>query len=204
MNKTKENIIKKSLMLFLRKSYRDVTMRDIVEATGLSKGAFYHYFRSKEDLFREITSMFFTMGHTDYKTFDHNSLYIFYNQYLDIKDKSFRKIEELFRESGEENASYNFFFILFEAVSRFPDFLELELSMYKDEVRIWKNVIKNARSLKEISSLSDDRQIADLFLSSTDGVFIRFLNNDRKSTYVNDLKNIFDTIYENIKNPVTL
>ena len=37
-------------------------MKEIVEKTGLSKGAFYHHFSSKEILFKEIVLMFFAMG----------------------------------------------------------------------------------------------------------------------------------------------
>ncbi|OIP04989.1 MAG: hypothetical protein AUJ97_01965 [Bacteroidetes bacterium CG2_30_32_10] len=62
MNDAREHILKTSLLLFLQKSYKDVTMSEIVEKTGFSKGAFYHYFTSKEELFKEIASNFFSMG----------------------------------------------------------------------------------------------------------------------------------------------
>jgi len=58
MNEAKEHILRTSLLLFLQKSYKEVTMREIVEKTALSKGAFYHYFSSKEQLFKEIVLMF--------------------------------------------------------------------------------------------------------------------------------------------------
>jgi AcrR family transcriptional regulator len=34
-------------------------MKEIVEKTGMSKGAFYHYFPSKEDLFIEIIGKYY-------------------------------------------------------------------------------------------------------------------------------------------------
>src|SRR6202034_1075721 len=34
------------------------TINDVIVATGLSKGAFYHYFRSKEDLLEAIAQRF--------------------------------------------------------------------------------------------------------------------------------------------------
>ena len=36
--------------LFLEKGYEETTIDDILEKTGLSKGGFYHYFQSKEEL----------------------------------------------------------------------------------------------------------------------------------------------------------
>jgi AcrR family transcriptional regulator len=37
--------------LFVARSYADVTMGDIAEACGLTKGALYHHFKSKEELY---------------------------------------------------------------------------------------------------------------------------------------------------------
>jgi len=39
-----------ALQLFLQKGYKDVSYQDLVKKTGLSKGAIYHYFESKETL----------------------------------------------------------------------------------------------------------------------------------------------------------
>jgi AcrR family transcriptional regulator len=40
--------------LFLKKNYADVTMEDIAEAAGVTKGAAYHHFASKETLYVEM------------------------------------------------------------------------------------------------------------------------------------------------------
>jgi len=44
--------------LFLTRGYEATTINDVISATGLSKGAFYHHFRSKEDLLEAITDRF--------------------------------------------------------------------------------------------------------------------------------------------------
>jgi len=44
--------------LFLTRGYEATTINDVISATGLSKGAFYHHFRSKEDLLEAITQRF--------------------------------------------------------------------------------------------------------------------------------------------------
>jgi AcrR family transcriptional regulator len=36
----------------MQKGYKEVTMKDIVDNAELSKGAFYHYFDSKEKVFK--------------------------------------------------------------------------------------------------------------------------------------------------------
>jgi AcrR family transcriptional regulator len=44
--------------LFLTRGYERTTINDVISATGLSKGAFYHHFRSKEDLLEAIAARF--------------------------------------------------------------------------------------------------------------------------------------------------
>lgn len=56
-NKYPEQTVKKILevatQLFLNKGYDNTSMQDIVQALGMSKGAVYHHFKSKEDLFEK-------------------------------------------------------------------------------------------------------------------------------------------------------
>ena len=47
----KAEILEASLKIFVQHGYAETRMDDIVEATGLSKGALYHHFPSKRDLF---------------------------------------------------------------------------------------------------------------------------------------------------------
>ncbi|MCP4102614.1 MAG: TetR/AcrR family transcriptional regulator, partial [Lentisphaerae bacterium] len=189
MNETKEHILISSLKLFLQKSYKEVTMREIVEITGLSKGAFYHHFSSKEELFKDIARMFFSMGVIDYSSFDQGSLYSFYNHYVKYIGESFKEMYRLLGDSVD--VSFNFFLIMFEAVAKFPEFLKMELAQHEKSIEAWEQVIQSADEKGEIKSTSTNNHIAALFLYCTDGVFLRFVNNQKKSTYEADLKVAF-------------
>lgn len=48
---TKENIILAALRLFLLRGYRNVSLIDVANEVGITKGGIYHYFGSKEQLF---------------------------------------------------------------------------------------------------------------------------------------------------------
>lgn len=50
---TREKILKKSGVLFNTKGYKATSISEITDATGLTKGAIYRHFKSKEDLERE-------------------------------------------------------------------------------------------------------------------------------------------------------
>ena len=48
--------------LFLEKGYERTTINDVIAATRLSKGAFYHHFRAKEELLEAIAERFATQA----------------------------------------------------------------------------------------------------------------------------------------------
>ena len=50
----KRNIIEKSRELFKEKGYNETKVEDITKALGISKGSFYTYFKSKEEVSIEI------------------------------------------------------------------------------------------------------------------------------------------------------
>ena len=51
---TKERILRQSMRLFLEKGYHGTSINDITQAAGLTKGALYWHFRSKEDLLKKF------------------------------------------------------------------------------------------------------------------------------------------------------
>lgn len=57
-NKYPEETVRKILdtaeRLFIEKGYDQASLQDIIDATGLSKGAIYHHFASKEDIFYSV------------------------------------------------------------------------------------------------------------------------------------------------------
>ncbi len=52
--KKREFVLDTALQLFVEKGYDQVSVDDIIAQTGTSKGTFYHYFDSKEDILQEI------------------------------------------------------------------------------------------------------------------------------------------------------
>lgn len=52
----KNYILKKAEQVFARKGYTSVTMKDIVEECGISRGGLYKYFGSTREIFEELLS----------------------------------------------------------------------------------------------------------------------------------------------------
>ena len=55
---TKGKIVSEAWQLFYQQGYDDTTVDEIVEASGTSRGSFYHYFTSKDDLLTSLSYLF--------------------------------------------------------------------------------------------------------------------------------------------------
>ena len=53
---TRGRIINAAWSLFYEQGYEDTTIDEIVEASGTSKGSFYHYFEGKDALMKNMNS----------------------------------------------------------------------------------------------------------------------------------------------------
>ncbi len=63
MKETREKIIIQALNYFSENDYQNSSLNNIAKAIGITKGGIYHYFESKEDLFKaSINYLFDTLG----------------------------------------------------------------------------------------------------------------------------------------------
>ncbi len=53
-DRTHENILKSAMKSFMEVGYRDASIRNICRDAGVTNGAFYSHFESKEDLFSKL------------------------------------------------------------------------------------------------------------------------------------------------------
>jgi AcrR family transcriptional regulator len=54
MSSARERLLESAKILFSQKGYYATSVEDIVESAGFSKGTFYFYFKSKEELFKSL------------------------------------------------------------------------------------------------------------------------------------------------------
>jgi TetR/AcrR family transcriptional repressor of nem operon len=200
MRNTKDYILGVAFKLFMQKNYKEVTMKEIVEKTGLSKGAFYHYFESKEKLFLEILHHFFsTVMNIDYDQYSKESLYQFYHDCLNEKDEfriEFRGNEEKF---GDSYFNMNFFFLIFDGLKLSPGYRKSMEDFQERELKAWTTAIKRARENGEIKSVMSDQHIAMIFIHTSDGVAMNLVLGGGMKNLKKELCAIWDEFYESLK-----
>ncbi|MCK5776124.1 MAG: TetR/AcrR family transcriptional regulator [Bacteroidales bacterium] len=142
---TKQNIIKASFVLFLEKGYRDLTIKEIMLVTGLSKGAIYHHFKSKEEIYRATLDQYF----------------------FALLDPKEMVLKDTFSENIE--MIYHFFADLFSDIEHmgvngieYPmrRFFSFQLDSEKDEVireKIFIAVLKFRERIKGLVQIAHDR-----------------------------------------------
>jgi AcrR family transcriptional regulator len=195
---TRDYILDVTFKLFLQKSFKEVTLKEIVEKTGLSKGAFYHYFTSKEQLFLELVNdVFSSVLDVPYDQFSKESLYHFYIDYINYY------AEKLKLQKGEGSApSFNYISLIFDAIKLFPDF-QVRLQKSKEvQLSSWKNIIQTAREKGEIYSPMSDEQIANMFINSSSGVEMQSIFRGNSEDIGKTLLSLWDSFYQEIKNNI--
>jgi len=101
------SILNAAVKLFGERGYHATSLQDIIEAAGCSKGAFYHYFESKEDLVRIIhdTYLDHLLAHAEHVTSKPGS--------------PLEKLASIFRHQLESLATYRDYMAVFNQESRF-------------------------------------------------------------------------------------
>ena len=200
MKDTRNHILRISLRLFLQKNFKEVTMKEIVEETGMSKGAFYHYFTSKEELFHEIIQHFFSaILEFDFDQLPSDSLHKFYHAYADeVNTMRFRFLstEDL---PGEDFMDMNFFALLFDAFKLFPEFRQQMEQYHRKESRAWNRAIGNARKSGEISTPLTDDQVARIFMYTSDGLTMNLTMERDTAGLEEKLASLWDHFYATLK-----
>jgi len=86
-DRTHENILRSAMKSFMEVGYRDASIRNICKDAGVTNGAFYSHFESKEDLFSKLVGDCVE---------GFNSAY---NDYVDLNVNSKEDIVRIFRSS---------------------------------------------------------------------------------------------------------
>ena len=200
MKDTKEHILQVALKLFLQKNFKEVTMKEIVDKTGLSKGAFYHYFESKEKLFEEVIDHIISSKmYFDFEKYSKNTFYEFYHACASNSNP----IDEINSDNGQDanDSSFapNFYFLIFDAMNLIPGFKKKIEDYNKKEISEWSKVIKKARASGEIKSTMSDKQIAMIFISTGDGVGLNLILGSKYENLKKELLSLWDSFYNSIK-----
>ncbi len=169
MKTTKSQILYESFKLFLSKGYKDVTMNDLVKASSLSKGAFYHYFVSKEDLFKQSITAFFFTGLTERKFVP--SFMVSVNENLNnLIDFKANAYKQLLNATQLKNLDTGYFSLIFQAIKMFPEFRETLKAGVGMEEKTVATIFEIGIENGEVNWKLSPKDLSSMFTAMLDGV----------------------------------
>jgi TetR/AcrR family transcriptional regulator, transcriptional repressor for nem operon len=165
MNDTKEYIIDEAYKLFLNHSYEAVTISDISKAIGLTKGALYHHFLNKEEIFRAVIDKYLVIDMWD-ESVKCESLH----QYIEESIASTRRIVS--NTLGEKTTfiPINYISLLIDALRHYPGFESDKERLVSAQIEKIKIIMRDAVDKGEIRGDLDIEITAINFYSLTLGL----------------------------------
>ncbi len=157
---TKLNIKNQSIKVFVRKGFKNVTMKDICEATNLSRGGLYRYYSDTRQIFAEIINDImnnqrdeFSEGierHLSAKDILSNVFDRYKSEMLDSQNSLSVAIYEYFSSENEKNN-------------------EVMAQQYEKSREMWKRLLEYGIERGEFN-VTDVDAVFDLIVFSYQGV----------------------------------
>mgnify|MGYP001317691722 CR=1 FL=1 len=165
--KTRNSIVEASMNLFARRGYHGTSIAQIAEATGLTKGALYWYFKGKEDLFLNVLDTI--RDKWQQAVMDR----------VEATEGTIRKLEQLFDATSElvagEGAPFSMHLFLVSAGAQ-PEMREFEDAIraaYAGYVKIIADTIKTGQEEGEVRRDADAESIAVGLIGCLEGLVLQ-------------------------------
>ncbi len=165
----KKRILTTAAEVFARKGYHEATMDDIASAIGVSKGAVYQYFESKEKLFQELCLV--------------NAGELEEALRSGFTDGAFHKVAEEHMDAELERHTRERA-LMFEALAeapRNPTLQKMVGETYDRYVEIISRFIDGLKEQGEISSEVDSTAVARVVVALRHGVIVSVLQGLEKA-----------------------
>lgn len=139
---TREKIVMTAFKLFVNNGFHNTTMQQLVEASKMSKGAFYHYFKSKNDLYTQVINQYFLTFYKEVDWEKYNEMELSIKQ-IEIEIQKFYlnfvpKISSLTEKGLSE-----YYIMYFEAYNLLPEFKQEVQKFYKNLEKVILNATDN-------------------------------------------------------------
>lgn len=183
MSYTKDFIVEEAFKLFLNHSYEAVSISDISKAIGFTKGALYHHFKNKEELFKSVVDkyLYFPDVIADVKT-------ISLSDYIELSTAEAEKIIKRLFGFTLVFTPINYMSMFADAFRHYPGYAELKGDFISNEIEKTKKVLENAIASGEIRPDINTSLIATNFFSINMGLAGNLVRNNSIDESISLLK----------------
>jgi TetR/AcrR family transcriptional regulator, transcriptional repressor for nem operon len=194
MSSTREYIIDQAYKLFLSRSYEAVSINEISKAIGFTKGALYHHFLNKEELFKAVIDKYLSISEME-ADFDHISL----ARLIEVCIKSIEVSLKNITNSVPSFITVNHMALVIDALRHYPEFASNKTNLFITEIDKIKRVLNNAIKTGEIRNDIDTSVMAANFFSINMGLVGNLFHSNSPELALNSLKTQLNELYKVIK-----
>lgn len=154
-----ERILEPAFKLFLMYNYESVSTAKLEEATGLTRGAIFYKYKTKESIFKAVIDRYVLDFHSKPINTNVGKLYDFIDLYLEKVNARMFKMHSM----GILNIHRGYFNLLYQAVQYYPNFDIKVTEMFESGLKQWEVVVKHAVESGEIKSSCNAYEVAQTF-----------------------------------------
>lgn len=198
MTELRDEIVKKSFLQFLNRGYKACSLKDLEQATGLTKGAFYYYFKDKKEILEAGIVRYFAImkEESDEDVERVASL----REYIDLVIRNKEEGADLSQKFfGCFVFEVLFFQLVLEVSVLFPVFREQIYMLSKRRLSRWERVILKAKQNGEIRDSLDTSVLARNLMSVSSSMLNIELGQANFQYVFSDMRMQFEQYYMLIK-----
>lgn len=194
----KDKIVNVSFFLFLNRGYKACSLKDLEQATGLTKGAFYYYFRNKEEILKTGIEKYLSVSTelSEAEFLQVHSLREYINITMERQERSVELLQQMFDFFIIEVA---FFQLVLEVASLFPAYRNRIDELSKNRLSRWEFMILRAKQHGEIKGTLDTSVLARNLMSVSTSMLNIELGSENMRFVFSDMRMQFEQYYLLIK-----
>jgi len=187
---TREYIIDKAISLFLSNSYEAVSISDISEAIGFTKGALYHHFKNKEELFKAVIDKCLDINEIEFDVETGTLL-----QFSEACLNNAKHTLQIFFNYSQGFEVINYMSLIADSFKHYPGFADQKMAFMSVETNKIKNILIKSIERGEIRSDIDTTLIAQSYFSNMLGMAAPIIQNQSIEQVITNLKGQLDQMY---------
>lgn len=198
MTELREEIVKKAFLQFLNRGYKACSLKTLEQATGLTKGAFYYYFKDKKEILEAGMERYFSVMKEESEEDVERVTSL--REYIDLvirnKEESADASQRVF---GCFMLEVLFFQLVLEVAPIFPEFRERIYTISKRRLANWEYVILKAKQSGEIRETLDTSVLARNLMSVSSSMLNIEFEEPNLQYVFSDMRMQFEQYYMLIK-----
>ena len=175
----------------MNKSYEAVSINDISKAVGMTKGALYHHFVNKEELFKSVIDKYLIINphcvYAEDKTF---------YQFIEETLESTKNIVETIFDKYPNFIPVSYLSLLIDAMRHYPGFTTDKIDILDREIETIKKNMDNAVARGELRSEINTQIMSINYFSLTAGMATSILKDNTPQKALDLLRDHLHELYK--------